>query len=301
MDMSKIYKISLGVLALSFLALSLLAFFFSAVIMLAPYEIGELETKIKEVYSSNLVGIINLLIPLEYKDITLTEVKLMCGIPSFYNLNISSLNLTNSSLIEERDIELVCNKAKEVSNIEELKETIIKLKINDFTTKEFAKIKQEINSYSSTYLPILVIGFLVLYLLSLVVFYFKNNGLLQGISELMFYTVLACIVYIVLLGIAVFIVSSLLNPSIITKNPEISVLLSQVPKDKQPIIDNVIIDTVDFISKWIEDIFMHLIFIYIGFGVLSAGGWFGTSIAYKIEEKKNRIQNRQKRETNVSA
>lgn len=276
-----IKKLVLKILGLGFLGLAFLALFVGLILLLAPYEIDQLQKKAEEEYPEKIVTLVNLVMPEELENISLSEVKTGCALRGALNISASSLNIP----LSDADLNLLCEKANEAVSIAELKQLFISAKVNGIITEVFPKVKREyIEPYSSGYVAIMLVAFLVFYALFALVAYFASEGVFSWLGNIASHTFFYSMSYILALVMMYFVVPGMIN-STIMGSPQISEMLSQIPEAQRPAANIFIFDTIILVSDWFNGFLTHLILAYGALMLVSGFGWLGITAMAKAEKE----------------
>lgn len=280
-DFMDLKKTILKTLGMGFLATAFMAFFLALILFSAQPKLDELGARIKAEYPDKLLGIMELVITPEMRQIlTVENMRLVCGMKNSMNFT----NLIKDLPVNIEYINPICANIDKVNTITDMKRIFTSTIVNGFIDDEgyFPEIKKRVGEYSENYLPILAIACIVLYIIAGLIFWLANGNPLIGLHTLMFHTAISAIFYIIGFGIIYVLINGIVS-SVVMNQSEIVKLLSspELPAQFQDIAQTFISDSINFVCNWIKEILIQFILIYGLIAILSGGIWIGISIISK--------------------
>ncbi len=280
-------RLVLGFFAWGFLALSSLAFFISISMALAPYEIGDLEKKVNAEYPDKIAELVGLAFPQLSEErlgnISIQNIRFLCFIRSSANTNIT---LPMELPLSDKDIDSLCTNAAKAASAAELRQLFISQKVHEASAEVFAALKTDyVNPYTSTYLPIFLILFLVFYAFSAIIYYLREGAIMPWLRTIAFHTFMNALGTVIILALVWLTLPSLLS-SMVMGSPQLEQMLSQLPEQQRPIVDIFISDSINFVNEWMKGVIVHLLMIYGALALIGGLAWAGFSAVAKGEQAK---------------
>ncbi len=159
----------------------------------------------------------------------------------------------------------------------------VSAKVKEISAAAFSKIREEyVEPYSNAYSALLVICFLVFYALFALTMYFAYDGVLRWLGGVASHTFFYSVAYIVSLTISFLIMPGVVN-SVVTGNPQLAEMLSQLPAEQRPLADILISDTIIMVSDWFRGVLTHIMLFYAVIAALGGFVWFGITAMAKGE------------------
>lgn len=256
-----------GLISLSFLSL-----FFGIALVLAPYELDDLQNRINTEYPAKVAAVLDATMP-ELSQLSLNDVKLGCMARA-----LGMINSTEQLPLSEADLDIICSEAGSAASIAQLKEKFVSIKLKATVDDVFADIKGDyIEPYSNAYIALSFIISFAFFAIAAVVLYFSESGIFEWLRTISFHVFLESVFYVI--G---FVASWLLFPSVVgsmlSGNEQISGMFAQLPAEQQPIAENFMLDAADFIMSWLRNALLHFIIIFAVIGAIGFAAWAGTSL-----------------------
>lgn len=276
-------KLGARIAGIVFLGFAFFAFFLSLALLLAPYEIGELEKRANTELPPKIVNTLDLAVP-ELRQITLDQLKVGCLLRSGLGLsNVSSI--VKDIPFSEQDLNFICEKANQVISMQELKEAFVSKKFGEILGQALMKVRKEIiEPYSYAYFPITIVSQLAFTLISILAFYFSEREIAKLGRKFAFHSWVFSVIYFLILAVIWLVSPSLVEKQVI-ENPQVTSMIAQLSDAQKPAVDIFMSEVIKLLSLWVEGVLIHFMIIYILIGIASAIIWAAFGGISKIREK----------------